>query len=85
MINEHSCIVCEQTLENRRPQTRTCSGACRTKLHRMKQTRPISLKLVLSKVQFDSLKHQADNLGVMLNHLVISRAIQPLATAGGQL
>lgn len=76
MLIEKTCTVCTKLLVNRRPQTKTCSGCCRTKLHRMLHARPISLKVLLSKVQFDTLKHEADDLGLLINELVIVKAMQ---------
>jgi len=76
MLKEKTCLACTKLLVNRRPQTRTCSGCCRTKLHRMLHARPISVKLVLSKTQFDALKHKADDLGLLINQLIIAKAMQ---------
>lgn len=82
MPNSNKCMVCNKSLVNKRPHAITCSGYCRTKLSRMSRAKPISLKLVLSKFQFESLKAQADHDGVLLNQLVLRRALQPLATIG---
>jgi predicted nucleic acid-binding Zn ribbon protein len=82
MPNESSCIVCTKLLVNRRPQTRTCSGKCRTALYRMSRTKPVSLRLRLPKVQFDLLQHQADELGMMLNQLVIAKVMKPITSVG---
>lgn len=82
MSAEKTCAVCTKSLVNRRSHTKTCSGCCRTKLHRMSRARPISLKLTMSKLQFDSLKSQADSLGLLINQLVISRAFQPITNIG---
>lgn len=79
MHNENCCMVCAASLNNRRPQTKTCSGKCRTALSRLSRAKPISLKLVLSKMQYESLRHQAEDQGCLINHLVIARAMQSSA------
>ena len=82
MPNMKTCVVCNTSLINRRAHCKTCSAFCRLKLHRMNKAKPISVKLVLSKIQFDSIKSQADSMGVMINQLMLDRAITPFNNIG---
>jgi hypothetical protein len=84
MPNMKTCLVCNASLINKRPHALTCSGYCRTKLSRLNRAKPISVKLVLSRIQFNLLKEEADNLGLLINELVISRATRPLTNIGAQ-
>ena len=77
MSNKNNCVVCDKSLANKRPHAKTCSGACRTKLCRLSKAHPVSVKIVLSKIQFDLLKSDADLAGVPVNELVIARSTQP--------
>jgi hypothetical protein len=43
----------------------------------LSRAKPVSLKLVLTKLQYTQLKEDADDLGVLVNRLVLDRAIQP--------
>lgn len=85
MPNLHGCTVCSKSLINRRAHCKTCSSYCRLKLHRMNKVKPISVKLVLSKIQFDSIKSQADSMGVMINQLMLARVFHSLALTGVEL
>jgi hypothetical protein len=85
MLNEKTCLCCTQSLAHRRPQTKTCSGKCRSALSRKSRAKPISLKIVLSKIQYESLKHQAGAKGCLINQLVIARAMAPITNAGATL
>ncbi len=82
MPNLHSCTVCSKSLINRRAHCKTCSSYCRLKLHRINKVKPISVKLVLSKIQFDFIKSQADSMGVMINQLMLDRVIKPFSNIG---
>ena len=82
MLNEKTCMCCTNSLAHRRPQTRTCSSYCRLKLHRMNKAKPISVKLVLSKIQFDLIKSQAGSMGVMVNHFMLDRVMKPTTNIG---
>lgn len=77
MTIENSCIICNASLINRRAHAKTCSCRCRTALSRLSRAKPVSLKLVLTKLQYTQLKEDADDLGVLVNRLVLDRAIQP--------
>lgn len=71
MPNMKTCVVCNTSLIKRRAHCKTCSAFCRLKLHRLNKVKPISVKLVLSKIQFDLIKSQADSMGVMINQLML--------------
>jgi hypothetical protein len=79
---ENSCIICNSSLINKRSHAKTCSSRCRTALSRLSRTKPVSLKLVFSKIQFESLKLQADSLGVLVNQLAIERITKPFINVG---
>ena len=82
MTIENSCIICNASLINRRSHAKTCSCRCRTALSRLSRAKPVSLKLVFSKIQFDSLKLQADSLGILVNELAIDRVTKPFTNVG---
>lgn len=82
MSNLRKCAVCSKSIDHRRPQTKTCSNSCRTSLWRLSNAGPVSIKVVLSKLQFNHLKTEADDLGVLINRLILDRTFQQLATVG---
>lgn len=82
MAIENSCIICNESLINRRVHAKTCSCRCRTALSRLSRAKPISIKLVLSKLQYNQLKADADDLGLLVNQLVIDRSITTFTNVG---
>lgn len=76
MSKVKSCIVCSKSITNRRSDTKTCSSSCRTALWRLSNAGPVSIKVVLSKLEFTQFKVDADNRGVLVNQLIRDRAIQ---------
>jgi hypothetical protein len=82
MTIEHSCIICNASLIDKRSHAKTCSCRCRTALSRLSRAKPISIKLVLSKLQYNQLKADADDLGLLVNQLVIDRSITTFTIVG---
>lgn len=82
---ENSCIICNASLINRRSHAKTCSCRCRTALSRLSRAKPISIKIAISTLQYNKLKADADGLGMLVNHLVIDRAIKPFNNIGGSV
>lgn len=80
MPNINTCLVCNKSLINKRPHAITCSGYCRTKWSRMNRAKPVSIKVILSRIQFNQLKEDADDLGLLVNQLIIDRSINVGAT-----
>lgn len=85
MSKVKSCIVCSKSITNRRGDAKTCSNSCRTALWRLSNAGPVSIKVVLSKLEFNALKQDADDLGVLVNRLVLDRAITPFTNVGATL
>ena len=79
MLKIKKCAVCSKSIDHRRPQTKTCSNSCRTRLWRLSNAGPISLKVVLSKLQYIQLKTEANDLDMMINALVVAKATQSAA------
>lgn len=81
MPNIHSCKQCGMSLANKYGNARHCSHACRSKTWRQLQVPSISVKLTLTKPQFDILKSQSDSANLLINQFIISKAL----TASGGL
>ena len=82
---ENSCIICNASLINRRSHAKTCSCRCRTALSRLSRAKPVSIKVVISTLQYNQLKADADDIGVLINQLIIARSIKPFNSAGGSV
>ena len=81
----NSCIICNASLINRRSHAKTCSCRCRTALSRLSRAKPVSIKVVISTLQYNQLKADADDIGVLINQLIIARSIKPLNSIGGSV
>lgn len=75
MPNVHNCKQCGTSLANKYGNARHCSHACRSKTWRQLQVPSISVKLKLTKPQFEILKAQADSLNLFINQLIINKAM----------
>lgn len=75
MPNIHNCKQCGTSLANKYGNARHCSHACRSKTWRQLQVPSISVKLKLTKPQFEILKAQADSLNLFINQLIINKAM----------
>ena len=75
MPNIHSCKQCGTSVANKYGNARHCSHACRSKTWRQLQVPSISVKLKLTKPQFEILKAQADSLNLFINQLIINKAM----------
>ena len=75
MSNTHNCKQCGQSLTGKYGNARHCSHSCRSKTWRATQTPSTSVKLKLTKPQFDILKSQADSLNLLINQFIISKAM----------
>ena len=76
MVNKKQCTTCGANLVNRRSHARFCSAACRCRSWREAQLNPVSIKIILPRLEFIQLKNEADSLGVLINQLIVSRALQ---------
>lgn len=72
-IQKH-CQYCNQRLINKRADTKHCSSSCRSKSWRAVQDKATSVKVVLSSTQLKHIKAQADQLGLLINQLIVLRA-----------
>lgn len=77
MPNNHSCSNCGKSLANKKSHARSCSAACRAKTWREVQAKPVSVKINLTKFQFETLKRQATIEDLLINQLIVSRALAP--------
>lgn len=75
MPNIYNCKQCGTSLANKYGSARHCSHACRSKTWRQLQVPSISVKLKLTKPQFEILKAQADSLNLFINQLIINKAM----------
>lgn len=75
MPNIHNCKQCGTSLANKYGNARHCSHACRSKTWRQLQVPSFSVKLKLTKLQFEILKAQADSLNLFINQLIINKAM----------
>jgi len=85
MSKVKSCIVCSKSITNRRCDAKTCSNSCRTALWRLSSAGPVPVKVVLSQLQYNQLKADADDIGVLINQLIIARSTKPFNSIGGSL
>lgn len=76
MLNEKKCQCCQVKLVNRRSHARHCSSSCRSKSWRDKQQKLTSVKILLTNTQLDSLREEATAIGLLLNELIVSKAMQ---------
>ena len=81
----NSCIMCNASLINKRSHAKTCSCRCRTALSRLSRAKPVSIKVVISTLQYNQLKADADDIGVLINQLIVSRSIKPFNSVGGSV
>lgn len=44
-MKDHQCVVCQNRLINRRPDTKTCSSKCRTELYRRNKAGSVLLQV----------------------------------------
>jgi len=75
MSNTHYCSNCGKSLANKNKHARSCSAACRAKTWRAVQAKPVSVKINLTKFQFETLKRQATIEDLLINQLIVSRAL----------
>lgn len=75
MSNTHICKQCGKSLAGKYGNARHCSHSCRSKTWRAMQAPSISVKLKLTKPQFDTLKSQADSTNLLINQFIISKAM----------
>ena len=85
MSKVKSCTVCGKSIANRRCDAKTCSNSCRTALWRLSTAGPVSLKVVLSKLQYIQLKTEANDLDMMINALVVAKSTKPFTSIGATL
>ena len=74
MLNTKLCTHCNIPLTGKKLNAVTCSSSCRNHIWRENQSKPISIKLVFTKPQYNTLKAQADKAGLLINALIIDRA-----------
>lgn len=70
------CKYCGTPLHYRRSDAKHCSSSCRSKTWRTQQQRKVSVKILLTLPQLDILKNEANSLGLFLNELIITKALQ---------
>lgn len=69
------CQYCEVPMHHRRSDAKHCSSSCRSNTWRMQQQRKVSVKIVLTVTQFESLKNESNSLGLMLNELIVAKSV----------
>lgn len=75
-IEVNRCLYCNKSLSNRRPHSKHCSSSCRSKSYRSRQKdlkSNVSVKLVFTKSDFNSLKQEAELNGILINELLASK------------
>jgi hypothetical protein len=70
-----NCLSCYKEMINKRPHIKTCSSTCRVRIWRSSQKQHIPLKLLFTVRHFESLRLVANNLGLTVDALVMSRAL----------
>ena len=85
MSNVNACAHCGKPLANKRSHARTCNSSCRNHAWRFANAGPVSIKVVLSRIEFNQLKTEADGLGVLVNQLLAARSRQPITNIGVSL
>lgn len=76
MSNENHCGHCGASLTNKRKDALYCCAAHRAAQWRVLQARPTSIRILLTRGDFLTLKNSADSLGVMINELIVARSLQ---------
>lgn len=75
MPNIHNCTNCGKSLANKKSHARSCSGACRAKTWRQLQSKPVSVKINLTKTQFAAIKREANMQELLVNQFIINKAL----------
>ena len=75
MTNEKSCMYCNTKLTHKRRDARYCNPAHRAAQWRIKQQRPVSIKLIVPKTEYMKIKAEADMSGLMVNAFMLSKVI----------
>lgn len=84
MPNPNNCSNCGKSLANKKSHARSCSGACRAKTWRQLQSKPVSVKINLTKFQFETLKRQATIEDLLINQLIVSRALNSTTNSSSE-
>lgn len=75
MLTAH-CRACNSPLINRRPQTTTCSAACRAKYWRQSRVTLIPERIMFSVINHAAITKAASVAGVSFNEFVVDRVVQ---------
>ena len=74
MLNTKQCTHCNTPLTGKKLNAVTCSSSCRNHIWRAHQSKPISIKLVFTRPQYNTLKVEAEKAGLLINAFIIDRA-----------
>lgn len=66
-MKDHQCVVCQNRLINRRPDTKTCSSKCRTELYRRNRAGSVLLHIRVPIAIFTHFAIQTLKDGVSVN------------------
>lgn len=69
------CLHCKKKLVNKRSHSKHCSSSCRSRTWRILQAPPISVKVRLTRPEFNLLKAEADSLDLLINQLITNKAL----------
>lgn len=72
------CRACNKPLVNRRPQTQTCSAACRARHWRQSGTTKLPVSVMLSITNYALIKNAAIAAGVPINQFAHDRLVQTM-------
>lgn len=70
------CIACNKELINRRPQTRTCNAACRSKAWRHAHTTKLPVSFMLNIGNYSLVKKFAESAGTSINQYAHDQLVQ---------
>lgn len=78
-MHDRNCKHCNSKLSNTmRSDAKYCSDACRAASWRLAQVPVVTFKLTLTAPQLDTLQREADDYGVAIHNLMLTKVIQPL-------
>lgn len=80
MLNTKLCTHCNIPLTGKKLNAVTCSSSCRNHIWRANKSKPISIKLVFTKPQYNTLKLEADKANLLINALIIAKATDTNST-----
>lgn len=72
------CIACNKELISRRPQTKACNAACRSKAWRYSRITKQPVSIMLSTTNYTLIKNFASAAGVSINQFAHDRLVKAM-------